>query len=504
MAEKWLEVDTAGLKGPQVGDGLFENRASVAEQLQQTAAAEVSIIVQAFGRLEKTKRCVESVLEHTAGIDYELILMDNGSTDGTLDYFRSVPWEKKTILHITQNIGSGYPSFMLGLKDLGRFVCCLANDNIVTHGWMDGLLYCMKSDPKIGMVVPVTSNVSNFQQVDLPYKTYGEMQREARRFNRSDPSKWEDRLRLITLGALYRKEVLLAIGWPVGDSGFFHDFGDDDVSFAVRQLGYRIVLAGDTWICHDHDFRHGEGKDSAEFERSLKVGRENFQEKYFGVDAWEDVNNYYIHHFRKLTIKKPIGTARILGVDVKCGTPILDMKNRLRKASYFDVELSAFTQSPQYWKDLKTICTGPVICDREEFLLDSFLRENFDYIVADRPINCYHEPQKMLNDLFALCKKGGTVICKLRNTFSFLGYLYLLGQRDVYDNEVSYVIPLEALHSALSKYGRVTHVIAEPFVMPEEQREIIESLIPEGLPEKQTAIDRMLCQNFLLVVEKNA
>ena len=69
------------------------------------------------------------------------------------------------------------------------------------------------------------------------------------------------------------------------------------------------------------------------------------------------------------------------------------------------VELSAFTQDPKYWVDLKTICTGPVICDREEFLTDSFLPESFDYIAAARPINRYHEPQKILNDLFTLCKK---------------------------------------------------------------------------------------------------
>lgn len=355
------------------------------------------------------------------------------------------------------------------------------------------------------MVVPATSNVSNLQQVDLPYHTYEEMQEAAVRFNRSDPRKWEDRMRLITLGALYRKEVLLALGWPLADPGFVHDFGDDDVSFAVRRLGYRIVLAGDTWICHDHDFRHGEGKDPAAFDRSLKIGRENFREKYFGIDAWEDVNNYYAPHLETLEIKKLAGTAHILGVDVKCGTPILDVKNRLRKASCFDAELSAFTQSPQYWMDLKTICTGLVACDREEFLTDSFPDEYFDYIIVDRPINSYHEPQKMINDLFSLCKKGGTVICKLKNTFSFLGYIHLLGQQDVYDSEFSYAIPLEALYGALSRQGQVKNVIAIPFAAPEGQREMLESLIPNGLSaeQKTEAVNRMLCQEFLLIVEKN-
>lgn len=502
--EKLIEVNTDGFQGVRVGDGLYENRTAIVDQLQQTAVAEVSIIVQAYGRLEKTKRCVESVLKYTEGIDYELILIDNGSTDDTLEYFRAVPWEKKTILHITQNIGSGYPALLLGAKDFGRYICVLGNDTIVTHHWLKNLLTCMKSDSTIGMVVPVSSNVSNLQEVNLPYKTWDEMQQAAKKFNRSDPRLWEERLRLMTPGILYRKEVLLALGWPLGDAGFFHDFGDDDVSFAIRRMGYRTMLAGDTWICHDHDFRHGEGKNPVEFARSLEIGKSNFREKYYGVDAWEDVNNYYIPYvgdLKRTGISEPV---RVLGVDVRCGTPILDIKNRLRKENIFKVELSAFTQDPKYWTDLKTICQGVVTCDREEFLIDSFQREFFDYIVIDRPLNCYHEPQKMINDLFALCKPGGTVLCKLNNTFSFLEYVHLMGQRDVYAGTFSYNIPLDAFHNALSKVGTVKNVIGIPHSLPEEQKQILRGLIPADLSaeRKKDVLERMLCQEFLLIVEK--
>ena len=177
------------------------------------------------------------------------------------------------------------------------------------------------------MVNPVSSNTSNLQDVGLTFKSYQEMQAKAGRFNRSDPHKWEDRQRLITLGTLYRKEVLLAGGWPLSDMGFFHDFIDDDVTFKIRRLGYRTVLAGDTWICHDHDVRGGEGKDSAQFQRSLAIGRRNFQEKHFGVDAWDDVNNFLSPYLPDLPPLEITGMARILGVDVRCGTPVLDMKN---------------------------------------------------------------------------------------------------------------------------------------------------------------------------------
>ena len=281
-------------------------------------------------------------------------------------------------------------------------------------------------------------------------------------------------------------------------------FADDDITFAVRRMGYRTVLAGDTWICHDHDFRHGEGKNPEEFQKSLEIGRQNFRDKYFGVDAWDDVNNFlspYLGHFPAPHIQT---AARILGVDVRCGTPILDIKNWLRKYNVFDTELSAFTQNAKYWLDLKTICSGPVTCDREEFLLDSFPQGFYDYVVADRPINRYHEPQKLLNDLFALCKKGGYVVCRLKNTATFQEYVNMLGQRQVYDPEFAYNIPLEAAKGALSNLGSIEATIPVTLNLEQDSRKALNDLLPQGMPKKnrEELLFRMLCSEFLFVVKK--
>ena len=236
----------------------------------------------------------------------------------------------------------------------------------------------------------------------------------------------------------------------------------------------------------------------------MNIGRTNFQEKFFGVDAWDDVNNYYIPYFSHFPKPNITGQPQILGVDTQCGTPALDVKNWLRRFGLFDADISAFTQDPKYWMDLKTICTGPVICDREEFLLDSFPRENFDYVVADRPLNRYHEPQKLMNDLFALCKKGGTVICKLSNTFSFQSYLHQLGQRDVYNPEFAYQIPLEAVKASLDKLGDVKRIIPIPFRLDAEQQKLLDALLPTELAKSQRkeAVERMIAKEYLLIVER--
>ncbi len=503
---QFIEINTDRMEKPVVGSNLFSNRASIAEMQQLSNGAEVSIIIQAYNRLDKTKRCVESVLTYTSGIDYELILIDNGSEDDTLEYFQSVVHDKKTVIRITKNLGASYPNSTLKLNELSRFICFLPNDLIVTSRWLENLLLCMKSDDRIGMVNPVCSNTSNLQCVEFPYSNEREMQRKAAQFNRSNPQKWEDRQRLITLGTLYRKEALMAIGWPIGDVGFFHDFGDDDDTFRIRRMGYRTVLAGDTWVCHDHKFRQGEGKDLTEYQKSMDIGRANFREKFFGVDAWDDVNNYYVPYFPYFPKPNITGRPQILGVDTRCGTPVLDVKNWLRSFGHFSADISAFTQDPKYWMDLKTICTGPVICDREEFLIDSFPRENFDYVVVDRPLNRYHEPQKVMNDLFDLCKKGGLVVCKLSNTFSFQSFLHQLGQRDVYNPEFAYHIPQEVVRTSLEKLGEVKKIIPIPFGLDAEQQKLLDTLLPAELAKSQRkeAVEQMSTKEYLLIVEKKS
>lgn len=501
--DTFIELNTDNMESPVVGNDLFDNRTAMVA-MRREDLAEVSILIVAYNRLEKTRRCVESVLENTRGINYELFLLDNGSTDGTLQYFKSITCDRKRIIHITKNVGVVNSLLGFSANDFGRFICPLANDLIVTPHWMENLLICMKSDPRIGMVNAVSSNTSNLQGVEISYRNYAEMQKKAAQFNHSDPRKWEDRQRLITLGTLFRKEVLLSGGWPLNDLGFFHDFGDDDMTFKIRRLGYRTVLAGDTWICHDHDVFHGEGKDASTFQQSLSIGRDNFREKYFGVDAWEDVNNYLIPYMGYFPTPKIKSEARVLGVDVRCGTPILDVKNWLRKAGIFRTELSAFTQDPKYWVDLKTICSGPVLCDREEFLTDGFLPGYFDYVVADRPLNRYHEPQKIMDDLFSLCKSGGIVTCRLKNTFSFQEYIHMLGQRNVYDQEFSYNFPADVFHAALSRLGTVKAAIAVPFDMDESSRQTLNNLIPAEFPEQQRTdlVNRMLCREYLFITEK--
>lgn len=405
---------------------IYANRSNIIDSYDEDVTASIAIV--AYNRLDITKICVESVLKYTADVDYKLILVynENELGEGILDYFKSVDYKNKVIIHLTENIGAPIAYQQISKFIEGKYFVHLPNDVIVTQNWLSNLIKCAESDSTIGMVNPVSSNASNLQQVNLRFNNYDEMQRAAAEYNRSDPLKWEQRIRLITLGTLFTRECLSTIG-DVFDLGFVHDFGDDDVSFRVRRAGYKTILACDTWVHHAHE----------EFARSMDIlenGRNIFKQKYYGIDAWDDVNNYvgrFINEY--ILMPDDAKNVNILGVDVKCGTPILDIKNAVRKYGIYTPELSAFSRESKYHIDLKTICSGSVVCDRIDFLYNSFKSNYFDYIIIGQNINEYYQPEKVIRDAYALLKPNGQMFISLKNTYNVFTLLKSLG------HEISYV-----------------------------------------------------------------
>ena len=126
-----IVIDTTQMSAPTETDDLYHSRENAYSTVLE-GESEVTILVIAYNRLEKTKRCVTSILEHTDGVNYELLLIDNGSGDGTLEYFQSVQHPRKRIIRITKNLGSQYALNLALRLFSGRYFVQVTNDVIVT------------------------------------------------------------------------------------------------------------------------------------------------------------------------------------------------------------------------------------------------------------------------------------------------------------------------------------------------------------------------------------
>ena len=130
----------------------------------------VSIVVLTYNQLEEcTKPCIDSLYRYTERNDFELIVVDNDSKDGTPEYLRSIVSHHDNMRVILNSVNKGYAAGNNdGIKVAkGDFIILLNNDTLVSPGWLDQILSPLHSDESVGMVGPVSNSVGNEQRINI-------------------------------------------------------------------------------------------------------------------------------------------------------------------------------------------------------------------------------------------------------------------------------------------------------------------------------------------------
>lgn len=210
--------------------------------------AGTSIIIPTYNQLSYLQQCVASIRRETPEA-HEIIIVDNGSTDGTPDWLSQ---ERRRLRYHVNDENRGFAGAVnQGLRMArGATLVILNNDTLVTPSWLSNLLACALSGPKVGLVGPVTNYISGEQQIDPGYRDdLAEMRRFAAAHNVRDPSRWRKVSRIIGFCLMMRRDVFQRLGYF--DEGFeIGNCEDDDYGLRARLLGYDLVVAGDTFIHH--------------------------------------------------------------------------------------------------------------------------------------------------------------------------------------------------------------------------------------------------------------
>ena len=247
---------------------------------------DVSILVLAYNKLEYTRCAVESLLAHTdfSRGNIQLVLLNNGSDDGTSEYFESIP--QAHVMNLRHNI-LGVFAYQHILE--GKYFIGFSNDVVATPHWLENLLSCMQSDDRIAIAVPTCNeeSIACFQGLPVSYPNTFEgmeaMQVFAAKHNQLNQRVWEDRSQLMPFLAIMRSDIIcLRIFDPRYTRG---EFIDDDMSTLLRRTGWRQILMKDTFMHHFGGVTLGAGRNKDEG-NALDAMRRVYYEKW-GVDAWE-------------------------------------------------------------------------------------------------------------------------------------------------------------------------------------------------------------------------
>jgi len=234
-----------------------------------------SIVIVTFNQLAYTRMCLESI-RFLTDEPYELIIVDNASTDGTVEYLRSCSDVK--LIENAENRGFPSAANQGMLASRGQQVLFLNNDIIATTGWLKRLLSALHSDPRVGLVGPCSNYVSGPQQVEPAYHDLACLDGWAWEHGKQKNGHCEEVDRLVGFCLLVRREVLDTIG--LFDERFgIGNFEDDDLCHRAIAAGWRAVIARDAYIHHfGHRSFAGAGVDlRALLERNQRLYNEKWR-----------------------------------------------------------------------------------------------------------------------------------------------------------------------------------------------------------------------------------
>lgn len=242
-----------------------------------------SIIIPTFNALELTKKCVHTIFQNSS-YPFEIIFIDNGSSDGTVEYLKaegerqgrglathSSACRNFKIIQNRKNLGFPRACNQGVLAARGEYILLLNSDAAVTPGWLTRMIEIYKKVPNVGIVSPLSPRILNLDSMveknnaqgditselefikhlnsNLTYSNTAELDLFAGEIWNRYQHKALDMNTLTGFCMLLSRNIISTIGL------FDEKFGiglyeDNDYCWRVKLKGFKLVLAIGVYIHH--------------------------------------------------------------------------------------------------------------------------------------------------------------------------------------------------------------------------------------------------------------
>lgn len=212
----------------------------------------VSVIIPNWNGETLLKDCLQSLQKQTYK-DFEIILVDNGSTDDSIEYVLENFPKVKTI-KLSKNFGFA-KAINEGVKtSVAKYVAFLNNDTEVTNNWLENLIKVVQKHPE---AISVNSKILNFYNrklidgVGILINEVG--QAKSIGFNQEDQGYDDSEMYIFGAtggAALFRRLDFIKVG--CFDENYFMYSEEVDFAFRAQFLGYQSIYCPKAIVYHQH------------------------------------------------------------------------------------------------------------------------------------------------------------------------------------------------------------------------------------------------------------
>jgi GT2 family glycosyltransferase len=228
---------------------------------------DLSICILTYCQPELLPKCVESCFAEVvqAGITAEVIVVDNGSTDGAPNEIGHT-FPQVRIIRSEQNLGFAAGNNEAIRNSHGSYVLILNDDATLQPGSLQRMVEKLKSDPGVGAVGPRLVNPDGSPQRGFTNRRFPRLRSlvcgllglnellERKKWTRDllthsrdlDLSGETDHIAGACL--LVRRDVLNTVG--LFDEGFYYWFEDADLCYRIKKAGWKIVYLAEARVTH--------------------------------------------------------------------------------------------------------------------------------------------------------------------------------------------------------------------------------------------------------------
>ncbi len=210
----------------------------------------VSVVIPNWNGLHVLKPCLEALRRQTFD-DFSVIVVDNGSSDGSAAYLRAHHPEV-TLCALPRNIG-----FAGGMNAgfrvaTGAYLVALNNDTVPAEGWLAALVAVLDSHPEAGSAASTMLRLADPSVIDTLGDGYG-WAGVSCKFGNGRRAEDAPKLPFPVFGAcggaaIYRRQMLDEIG--LFDEAFFAYMEDVDLAIRARLAGWTCLSAPDAVVLH--------------------------------------------------------------------------------------------------------------------------------------------------------------------------------------------------------------------------------------------------------------